>query len=176
MLGPFAPINLLKMTSSVPRSAESLSSLESLSRITSCIVFLGEFTRSATCFCCMPFRKQKRSRICMPFGVNCHTDPFKVNSFPCFPSADSINRASRNRWQTERAISLAMEKVVVVVVVTILDGSFGSGIRLDCENLRDPRLLIASSERKECSIRVRRTRCTASGRLTTNVENRSLKS
>lgn len=45
-------------------------------------------------------------------------------------------------------MSLAMEKVVVVVVVTILEGSLGSGMRLDWENFRDPRLLIASSERK----------------------------
>jgi hypothetical protein len=42
-----------------------------------------------------------------------------------------------------------MENVVVVVVVTILEGSFGSGIRFDCENLREPRLLIASSDKKE---------------------------
>lgn len=60
-----------------------------------------------------------------------------------------MNLASKNRWQTERAISRAMEKVVVVVVVTIRDGSFGSGIRLDCENFRDPKLLIASSDKNE---------------------------
>ena len=42
-----------------------------------------------------------------------------------------------------------MEKVVVVVVVTILDGSFGSGMRLDWENFRDPKLLMASSDKKE---------------------------
>ncbi len=52
------------------------------------------------------------------------------------------------RWQTDLAISFAMEKVVVVVVVTILEGSLGSGIRFDWENLRDPRLLIASSDVK----------------------------
>jgi len=39
-----------------------------------------------------------------------------------------------------------MEKVVVVVVVTILELSFGSGIRFDCENLREPRFVIASSD------------------------------
>lgn len=53
---------------------------------------------------------------------------------------------------TERAISLAMENVVVVVVVTILDGSFGSGMRFDCENLREPRFVMASSVVKVCSI------------------------
>jgi hypothetical protein len=74
-------------------------------------------------------------------------------------------------------MSLAMEKVVVVVVVTIREGSLGSGIRFDCENLRDPRLLMASSERKVCSILVNRTRWAESGnRLTINVEKRSLKS
>ena len=67
------------------------------------------------------------------------------------PSAVSQNRASMKRWQTERAISFAMENVVVVVVVTIRDGSFGSGIRLDWENLRDPRLFIASSDVNVCS-------------------------
>jgi hypothetical protein len=59
-----------------------------------------------------------------------------------------MNRASINRWHTDLAISLAIENVVVVVVVTILEGSFGSGIRFDCENLRDPRFPIASSEVK----------------------------
>ena len=38
-----------------------------------------------------------------------------------------------------------MEKVVVVVVVTIRDGSRGSGPRLDWENLSDARFLAASS-------------------------------
>ena len=52
------------------------------------------------------------------------------------------------RWQTDRAISFAMENVVVVVVVTIREGSLGSGMRFDCENFKDPRLLIASSEVK----------------------------
>jgi hypothetical protein len=92
------------------------------------------------------------------------------------PSADSINLASRKRWQTDRAISRAIEKVVVVVVVTILEGSLGSGIRLDWENFSDPRLLMASSDKNECSTLVSRTRCPASGRLTTNVAKRSLKS
>lgn len=88
-----------------------------------------------------------------------------------------MNRASKNRWHIERAISLAMEKVVVVVVVTIRDGSFGSGMRLDWENLSEPRLLIASSDRNVCSIFVNRTRWAESGsKLTINVEKRSLKS
>ena len=87
-----------------------------------------------------------------------------------------MKRASMNRWHTERAISFAMEKVVVVVVVTIRDGSLGSGIRFDCENLRDPKLLIASSDVKVCSIFWKRTRCGPSGKLTIKVEKRSLKS
>lgn len=99
-----------------------------------------------------------------------------MNSFACLPSADSINRLSRNRWQIDRAISFAIENVVVVVVVTILMLSFGSGILFDWENLSEPRLLIASSERKECSTLVKRTRWAASGRLTTRVANKSLKS
>ncbi len=65
---------------------------------------------------------------------------------------------------------------MVVVVVTIRDGSFGSGIRFDCENLSEPKLVIASSVVKVCSMRVNRTRCGMSGRLTMRVENRSLKS
>ena len=70
-----------------------------------------------------------------------------------------------------------MEKVVVVVVVTIRDGSFGSGILFDWENLSDPRLLMASSDRKVCSTFVSRTRCAESGnRLTISVPKRSLKS
>ena len=47
------------------------------------------------------------------------------------PSQDSMKRASRKRAHTERAISFAMENVVVVVVVTIREGSFGSGMRFD---------------------------------------------
>ena len=38
-----------------------------------------------------------------------------------------------------------MEKVVVVVVVTIRPGSLGSAALLDWENLREPRLDAASS-------------------------------
>lgn len=86
----------------------------------------------------------------MPFGVSCHTALLEVKSF--LPSADSMNLASRNFWHTERAISFAIEKVVVVVVVTIRDGSLGSGMRLDCENLSEPRFVMASSEVKVWSI------------------------
>ena len=64
----------------------------------------------------------------------------------------------------------------MVVVVTIREGSLGSGIRFDCENFSDPRLLIASSEENVCSILEKRTRCGVSGRLTMSVENKSLKS
>ena len=77
---------------------------------------------------------------------------------------------------TERAISFAMENVVVVVVVTMREGSFGSGMRFDCENFSDPRFVMASSVVKVCSTRVNRTRCGVNGRLTMRVENKSLKS
>lgn len=88
-----------------------------------------------------------------------------------------MKRASRNRWHIERAMSFAMENVVVVVVVTIREGSLGSGMRLDWENLREPRLLMASSDRKVCSTLVKRTRWAESGsRLTISVAKRSLKS
>ena len=66
--------------------------------------------------------------------------------------------ASKNLMHTDFAISLAIEKVVVVVVVTIRDGSFGSGMRFDCENLREPRFVIASSAVNVCSILENRTR------------------
>lgn len=122
----------------------------------------------------MPFRWQKRERICIPFGVSCHTELRELKS--ALPSTDSTNLASKKRVHTDLAISFAIEKVVVVVVVTIRDGSFGSGIRFDCENFRDPRFVIASSVVNVCSIRVKRTRCGVSGRLTISVEKRSLKS
>src|SRR6187551_1032053 len=112
--------------------------------------------------------------MCIPLGVSCQTAVLDEKSF--LPSADSINRASRNFWHTDLAISLAMENVVVVVVVTIRDGSLGSGIRLDWENLREPRFVIASSEVKVWSTREKRTRCGVKGRLTMRVAKRSLKS
>ena len=65
----------------------------------------------------------------MPFGVSCHTELLELKSV--LPSTDSIILASKNRAQVARAISRAMENVVVVVVVTILSGAFGSGIRFD---------------------------------------------
>jgi len=99
-----------------------------------------------------------------------------VNSLACFPSADSTNLASKKRWHTDRAISRAIENVVVVVVVTIREGSLGSGIRFDWENLSDPKLFMASSDKNEWSTRLNRTRWGAKGKLTTNVANRSLKS
>lgn len=110
----------------------------------------------------------------MPLGVSCHTELLELKSD--LPSTDSTKRASKNRWHTERAISLAIENVVVVVVVTIRDGSFGSGIRFDCENLSEPRFVIASSDVNVCSTRVNLTRCGVSGSETMSVENRSLKS
>lgn len=88
-----------------------------------------------------------------------------------------MKRASTKRWQMDLAMSFAMEKVVVVVVVTILEGSLGSGMRFDCENFSEPRLLMASSERKVYSTFDNRTRCAERGsRLTMRVANKSLKS
>src|ERR1700743_158597 len=98
----------------------------------------------------MPLRLQKRCRMCMPLGVSCHTEFLCEKSVR--PSADSMKRASRNFWHTDLAISRAMEKVVVVVVVTILEGSLGSGMRLDWENLSEPRFIMASSDVKLWSI------------------------
>ena len=94
--------------------------------------------------------------MCIPLGVNCHTALFDEKSF--LLSTDSTNLASKNFWHTDFAISLAMEKVVVVVVVTIREGSFGSGMRFDCENLRDPRFVMASSDVNVCSTFWNRTR------------------
>ena len=85
----------------------------------------------------------------MPFGVNCQTELFELKSL--FWSTASQNRASANLVHTDRAISFAIEKVVVVVVVTIREGSLGSGMRLDCENLSEPRFVIASSAVNVCS-------------------------
>ena len=65
---------------------------------------------------------------------------------------------------------------MVVVVTTHLEGFFGSGMRFDCENLREPRLVMASSERNVSSTLVKRTRCGVNGRLVMRVENKSLKS
>ena len=50
-----------------------------------------------------------------------------------------------NCWHIALAISRVMEKVVVVVVVTIREGSRGSGPRFDWENLSEARFLAASS-------------------------------
>ena len=110
----------------------------------------------------------------MPLEVSCQTAFFELKSF--FPSTVSTKRASRNFWQTDLAISRAMEKVVVVVVVTMREGSLGSGIRLDWENLSEPRFVMASSDVKVWSIFWNLTRCAHSGKLTIKVENKSLKS
>lgn len=118
----------------------------------------------------------------MPFGVSWkRVLPFSGNRC-VFPSADSMYRASINRWQTLRAISFNIEKVVVVVVVTMRLGSFGSGMRLDCENLREPRFLMASSGKKEWLTLGDQNRdrelveLVSSFRLTMRVVNRSSKS
>ena len=57
----------------------------------------------------------------------------------------SMRRASMKCWHIAFAISRVIEKVVVVVVVTMREGSRGSGPRLDCENLRAARFCAASS-------------------------------
>ena len=51
-----------------------------------------------------------------------------------------------------------MEKVVVDVETTVPEGLLGSGMRFDWVNLRLPRLWMASSARKVCSILMKRTR------------------
>ena len=51
-----------------------------------------------------------------------------------------------------------MENVVVTVVVIMLEGLLGSRMRLAWENLRELRLLMASSDRKVYSILINRTR------------------
>ena len=53
-------------------------------------------------------------------------------------------------------MSRVIEKVVVVVVVTMREGSLGSGPRFDWENLRLAKLRAASSLRGETSVRERR--------------------
>lgn len=115
----------------------------------------GESSSSRTCLCTIPFLEQNLCKTRMPFGVSCQTALLDKKSV--LPSQDSIKRAARNLSHMDWAISLAMEKVVVVVVVTILDGSFGSGMRFDCENLREPRFVMASSVVKVCSILENRT-------------------
>ena len=56
-----------------------------------------------------------------------------------------MRRASIKCWDMAFAISRVIEKVVVVVVVRTLEGSLGSGPRLDWENFSDARLSAASS-------------------------------
>jgi hypothetical protein len=112
----------------------------------------------------------------VPLGVNCQTPPLAANVVIDLDSADSIRRASTNRWQTDRAISFCIEKVVVVVVTTHLDVFCGSGMRFDCENFSEPRLVIASSVKNVSSIRENRTLCGVNGKLVISVANRSWKS
>lgn len=69
-----------------------------------------------------------------------------------------------------------MLKVVVVVVTTDLWGLVGSGILFDCENRREPKLVMASSDKNVSSCLVNMTRCEDNGILTIRVANKSLKS
>lgn len=62
-----------------------------------------------------------------------------------------MRRASIKCWHIALAISRVMEKVVVVVVVMIREGSLGSGPRFDCENLSDARFRAASSLQRTVS-------------------------
>jgi hypothetical protein len=50
-------------------------------------------------------------------------------------------------WHIPLAISRVIEKVVVVVVVMMREGSLGSADRFDWENLSEARLALASSLR-----------------------------
>src|ERR1700744_5489950 len=110
------------------------------------------------CRALIPLRLQKRCNVAEPLGVNCQTPPLVTNRVLALDSAASISRASTKRWQTERAISLAMENVVVVVVTTHREGFLGSGMRFDWENFREPRLVMASSDRNVSSTRENLTR------------------
>jgi hypothetical protein len=124
----------------------------------------------------MPLRMQNLCKMAVPLAVSCHTAPLVTNVVWLFDSADSINLASTNLWQTDLAISLAIEKVVVVVVTTHLEGFLGSGMRLDWENFKEPRFVMASSDKNVSSILEKRTRWGVKGRLVIRVEKRSLKS
>lgn len=71
--------------------------------------------------------------------------PRSLKDVFCRSVAFSITCASRKCAQIDFAISRVIEKVVVVVVVMMRDGSLGSAERLDWENFREARLLHASS-------------------------------
>lgn len=66
-----------------------------------------------------------------------------------------------------------MLNVVVVVVVTTLLGSLGSGARFDCENLRAERFSAASSVVKEFGYVLKYCLCVVSSRETMSVAKRS---
>jgi hypothetical protein len=95
----------------------------------------------------MPFLEMKRSSTCRPFGVSMYV-PRSLKRFDWGSDAFSIRRASMKCWHMALAMSRVIENVVVVVVVTIRDGSLGSGPRLDWANLSEARLAAASSLRK----------------------------
>lgn len=71
--------------------------------------------------------------------------PRSLNVVDPISAAFSIKRPSMKCWQMPLPISLDMLKVVVVVVVMIREGSFGSGKRFDWENLSEERFAQASS-------------------------------
>lgn len=66
-----------------------------------------------------------------------------------------------------------MLNVVVVVVVTTREGSFGSGVRFDCENLRAERFSAASSVVNELEYDLNICRCVVSCREAIRVAKRS---
>jgi hypothetical protein len=78
----------------------------------------------------MPFLLMKRSRTWRPFGVSVKT-PLSLNRLVVGSAAFSMRRASMKCWHMALAMSRVIENVVVVVVVTIRDGSLGSGPRFD---------------------------------------------
>ena len=90
--------------------------------------------------------------MCRPLAVQMYT-PRSLKTMLVGSAAFSMSRASIKCWHMSLAISRDMVNVVVVVVVMILAGSFGSADRFDWENLRDDRLRHASSlgTRRRCN-------------------------
>lgn len=82
--------------------------------------------------------------MCRPFGVHWYT-PRSLNTPSDRSAAFSTSRASIKCWHISFAMSRDMVNVVVVVVVMMRAGSFGSADRFDCENLSVDRFWQASS-------------------------------
>jgi hypothetical protein len=84
-----------------------------------------------------------------------------------------MSLASMKCWQMVFAMGLGMEKVVVVVVVTMREASLGSVVRLDWEKRRDARLAAASSVVKEFGYDLKKRVCVESSSETIKVANKS---